>query len=1474
MVKIKISLLVSILFFLSFNILFGQYQLPPTIKGAVTASGTVTLKGLADIDGRDHDINGNLLSSPTDGILGVWTTSTLVKAGNPKVGGTVDCIDYPLSIPPNVATLTEQTYPGGFPSTPDSVLGLPEGTLKLPYAPVVAYYDSSILLNSTVYPDGILIVHNATKNAVLQLGADFTFKGIVIADNLTMTGLSKIIGTALVIGPTNSGQGKFSAATGAPQVLFSLTAVNNAYIPILCIGAISISPPSLTNARKNIPYNQSISADGEYPPFRYYSSTLPTGITLSTDGILSGTPTSAGKYSFWVQVRDSLGCTSSKTYSLTVDPPGTIQGSQFWDMNKNGIKDAGESGLPTWKIRLYGTIDDSTVTDTSGNYAFNNLPIGNYLVAPDFRTSWSQSYPASLWNDFDSLKERGRIQIFKHLVALAQDAYTYRITPVSQGGGGGSYSGYVIPSSLTVNPYATFTRYINNGYSIKLYGTSSFISPGTFSVTCDSIGLFSSATTFSQRMWQIRISPRDTLFNAKDFGNIPFEIRGKVFTDYKDSNLGLSGFRVNLRGSIDTFAITDANGDFVLRDFPWGTYVLTQDSNAEWSQSYPSPIPTPCESNYAMTMAMQRHLRQIGGLAWYYRMTPSDYGGGSGSYIGFAIPAIDQSDSIATYGIGTISRQVIYLTAQLLDNPAASITMSIDSVGAVSSMVHSSILYPRQEPGSQFIDVHNIWEYGIIGAVYRNFGNTQPTTIRGLIFSDDNRNGVRDTGEGGIADYKVFVGGSVIDSATTDSSGFHTVTNLPAGYYFVNEGYHTGQGQTSPSVFPFSQNRDSLIENFNHLIKQLHILAADAYRYKTLSFSWGGGGGTYLSYTIPGPIYSLDDGTFMISTAGSAVSIGFTATSIMNHGTITAYADSVGKLDHFALTGDFASLGFRFVDTDSLSRDISDVNFGNTRLPNAPIFTGILPTSPSNNNTPVISGHAETFTTIKIYADDCNGVLVATTSADSTGAFETIVSVPDNSTTIFYATATNIIGTSPCSLVGIEYREDSQIPSAPAGLTIVPDPPSANNHPTISGVAESRSFVRIYTDTTGSTPIATTFADSVGVFSAPLTVPNNSTTTFYATASDSAGNVSEWSSGITYTQDSRSPSAPDSITIYPTSERVALHWAANSEPDILRYRIYSDTVPHPTTLIDSTEKSVTTKLVFGLKRGIQYHFRLTAIDSCLNESDYSNEVDNNSMVRFEIENGWNMISLPVQYSDNRNESVFPEATSKAFAYYGSYATVDTILAGRGYWLKFEDAQIKYIDGPPIGTDTIAVVKGWNMIGSFSQQTSLLNIFSQPPGIITSNFYCYNTGYDAVDTLGMGKGYWVKVDQTGFLFISSSLLSISKTRIQIIPSSDLPPPPPTQDLEFVELPKEYHLEGNYPNPFNPSTIIRYQIPRQCFVSLKVYDMLGRQVATLVENIQDAGHKSFEWNAIGVSSGMYLYHLQCGNYSAIKKMMVVK
>jgi hypothetical protein len=89
-----------------------------------------------------------------------------------------------------------------------------------------------------------------------------------------------------------------------------------------------------------------------------------------------------------------------------------------------------------------------------------------------------------------------------------------------------------------------------------------------------------------------------------------------------------------------------------------------------------------------------------------------------------------------------------------------------------------------------------------------------------------------------------------------------------------------------------------------------------------------------------------------------------------------------------------------------------------------------------------------------------------------------------------------------------------------------------------------------------------------------------------------------------------------------------------------------------------------------------------------------------------------------------------------------------------------------------------------------------------------------------------------------------------------------------------VPSKFELAQNYPNPFNPTTVISYQLPVTGNVQLKVFNILGQEIMTLVNREQSAGNYSVKFNAENLSTGIYLYELRAGNYVAVKKMILTK
>ncbi len=275
-----------------------------------------------------------------------------------------------------------------------------------------------------------------------------------------------------------------------------------------------------------------------------------------------------------------------------------------------------------------------------------------------------------------------------------------------------------------------------------------------------------------------------------------------------------------------------------------------------------------------------------------------------------------------------------------------------------------------------------------------------------------------------------------------------------------------------------------------------------------------------------------------------------------------------------------------------------------------------------------------------------------------------------------------------------------------------------------------------------------------------------------------------------------------------------------------------------------------------------YYWNVQTVDNAYSGSGFTTEASFTVPPRSNVPT-WQMISLPYHYPDTHKSVLFPDAVSPAFTFsnVGGYEQVGTLDYGIGYWVKFQDEGFPTMAvGDSLSSVTVLASHGWNMIGTVSRAIIASTIVSNPPGIVVSNFYGYNGSYVISDTLQPGRAYWIKVNTSGSLTLSSIPSANTLSRVRIVPTSELPPPPPNESEMRPELPRHYSLRQAYPNPFNPATKIEYDLPRDSKVTLRIYNLLGQLVTTLVDRIQDAGYKSVDWNATNNPSGIYFYRIE--------------
>jgi hypothetical protein len=217
------------------------------------------------------------------------------------------------------------------------------------------------------------------------------------------------------------------------------------------------------------------------------------------------------------------------------------------------------------------------------------------------------------------------------------------------------------------------------------------------------------------------------------------------------------------------------------------------------------------------------------------------------------------------------------------------------------------------------------------------------------------------------------------------------------------------------------------------------------------------------------------------------------------------------------------------------------------------------------------------------------------------------------------------------------------------------------------------------------------------------------------------------------------------------------------------------------------------------------------------------------------------------------------------------------------------------DAVPLTPVLFAPQVNWNHI-SGSQGTVVVLFRFTPLGSTTFGHYYKDDDVFDPDDTGDGKSF----GDNGFL-ITNLQTGAGTTPLEIngfflapnLPSTlgedlaQLQESPPSLELEVQtysavtsigiadsQIPETFFLEQNFPNPFNPMTVISWQLAVSSTVKLSVLDLTGRQIAVLVNEIQPAGDHQIEFDASGLASGIYLYRLEAGSHSEIRKMILTK
>jgi hypothetical protein len=289
-----------------------------------------------------------------------------------------------------------------------------------------------------------------------------------------------------------------------------------------------------------------------------------------------------------------------------------------------------------------------------------------------------------------------------------------------------------------------------------------------------------------------------------------------------------------------------------------------------------------------------------------------------------------------------------------------------------------------------------------------------------------------------------------------------------------------------------------------------------------------------------------------------------------------------------------------------------------------------------------------------------------------------------------------------------------------------------------------------------------------------------------------------------------------------------------------------------------------------------------------------------STAAISVAKGWNLIGSVDHDVPAPGDGI---VSSRTFGYFDGYSTAATLNPGRAYWVKCSAAGVVTL-GAAASPKTSP--ENFNLFTSLAvvdrrgnrqtlyvaedpghrMQPDFYEMPPVPPGGFDVRFASqrmlevvpddrvYEFPINISDAEYPVRISWKMASQgaAASLHIGKDVVALAGEGSTMISGGEARP-----SLYYRTgrtAPKEFSLSQNYPNPFNPTTSFKYQIATAGHVSLKIYDVLGREVALIVDEQKDPGEYNVTWDASSYSSGVYFFKLQAGTFTDVKKMLIVR
>jgi predicted secreted protein len=1149
---------------------------------------------------------------------------------------------------------------------------------------------------------------------------------------------------------------------------------------------------------------------------------------------------------------------------------GTISGTKYNDVNGNGVKDGGDAGLQNWRIRLTksGVQVDSALTDASGNFTFSGLTAGTYTLSEQSQAGWIQiSAPGSVGVTSGTSSTGNNFGNFQTGTISGTKYNDVNGNGVKDGGDAGlqnwrirlTKAGVQVDSALTdASGNFTFSGLTAGTYTLSEQAQAGWIqisAPGSVGVTSG------------------------TSSTGNNFGNFQTgTISGAKYNDTNGNGVkeggepGLLNWRIRLTKAgvqVDS-VLTDASGNFTFAGLTAGTYVLSEQSQAGWIQ-------TSSPSTYSV------------GIASGTSSTGNNFGNFQTGTISGTKYNDTNGNGVKEGGEPGLLNWRIRLTKagvqvdSVLTDASGNFTFSGLTAGTyVVSELSQAGWIQTSSPST--------YSVGIVSGTSsagNNFGNFQIGTISGTKYNDVNGNGVKDGGEPGLQNWRIRLvkSGVQVDSALTDASGNYSFGSLTSGSYTVGEQSQAGWIQTSsPPTYSISivSGTSSAGNNFGNF--QTGTISGTSYDdangngvkdggepglpnwrirlaksgvqvdsvLTDASGNYSFGGLTVGSYSVSeqlqaGWIQTSSPATFSVSVVSGTVSANDNFGDFRT-GTISGTAYNDASRDGIKDAGELGLLNWRIrlaksgVQVDSVLTDASgNFSFGS-------LTAGAYTVSEQ-----VQAGWVQTSSPASY------GITVVSGTASANNTFGNFQLLRLNLT----------------ALIEGFYSQSSG--------TMVPD----------TVLVELRGVSTPFAMVDQGRAVLSTLGQGT------ITFPTASNGTPYYLVLKHRNAVETWSaSGQTFSA---------SLLSYDFTTAAAKAYGGNQVQKGSKWCVYSGDCAK-----DGWVDGLDMNLIDNNAASFLFGYYATDLngDNWTDGLDM-NVVDNNSAGFIYAKTpeaaaapkaagrpagnsaASGSFGTPVYELSLANDELI-SPTEYEFDVYAKSGKDSLVVANAQLGLRFNSA---VRNG---GTLMFTMVAGSSQFSALQSPTalsvdtvnSILRVAPRPnPGLLRGTLLSNSgqgTRLGRFRITGTAPFSNVPMD-LAWNFADGDAKYPSRLSAYRGSAEDITAPAShvvrLANQALGHVPYAFSLSANYPNPFNPSTTIRFTLPSASVVTLKIFNVLGQQVAAPVAGLTMAeGSHDVVFDGQSLSSGVYFYHLTAetaagGNaarqsLTSVRKMMLVK